>query len=393
MFEEKQFLMIPGPTPVPEKALLALAKAPMPHRSKEFSEILLRCTHNLKEIAQTKVASPLIYAACGTGGMECTLVNVMNVGDPVLACVNGVFGKRWADMAESFGADVTRLNYAPGQAINVDQFKEALSQKKYRLVLVTFSETSTGVANPVQELAKIVREQSEALFCLDAITGLAAIPMMMDEWGVDVVISGSQKGFMIPPGLTFSWASEKALRFHGESKFPRFYWDWTKAFKALSQDTTAFTPNVSLVCALDQTLQMMVKEGMPKIWLRHKRLRETVRQSVKAMGLTLLAGDEDASAAITSVFPPEGVSVKDLRRKLKEDWQIVVADGQLELQGKIFRLGHLGYVSDRDGLMALSALAQVLEELGHKTGSEWLEVYKSTKAKYLQESELSAVSI
>jgi aspartate aminotransferase-like enzyme len=380
MFNQKLFLMIPGPTPVPESALVELARHPLPHRSPEFSSIFMECNEGLNEIAQTKEATPIIYAASGTGGMEAILANLLSPGDKVLSVINGVFGKRWADMAELFGAEVERISLPHGKAVQIEQVKGALdddTEKKIKLVLVTFSETSTGVVNPIQAIAKLVREHG-ALIAIDAITGLGAMPLKMDDWGIDVLVSGSQKGFMIPPGLAFVWVGPRAWEAHKEAKFPRFYWDWTKAKKALEDKTTAFTPNVSLICALRETLRLMRAEGVEKAWKRHERLKQCTRRSVQAMGLELLTIDSEGSSAITAIKPPAGIEVKQIRKKLKEDWQIVVADGQADLQGKIFRIGHLGFVCDRDVLTALSALAHVLEGLGHSVGNNWTKVYADT---------------
>jgi len=373
--------MIPGPTPVPESVLIELAKHPLPHRSPEFSQILLECTEGLKEIAQTKLAIPLIFAASGTGAMEAVLVNLLTTGDHVLAVNNGVFGKRWADMASLFGAKVERIDCPLGSAVKLEQVKEALDKdqdKKIKLVLLTFSETSTGIANPIKEIAELVHNHNnEIVVAIDAITGLGAMPLKMDEWGLDVIISGSQKGFMIPPGLAFAWVGERAWKLHEKSKFPRFYWDWTKAKNSLLKDkTTPFTPNVSFICALKEALRLMLAEGIENTWARHERLKQSTRQSVKAMGLELLTSDEEASAAITSIKAPSGIEIKDIRQKLKKDWQIVVADGQGELQGKIFRIGHLGFVSDRDILTGLSALAEVLYSLKFPLNSNWIQAYR-----------------
>ncbi|MDJ0624923.1 MAG: alanine--glyoxylate aminotransferase family protein [Candidatus Caenarcaniphilales bacterium] len=380
MFEQKRFLMIPGPTPVPESALLTLAKHPLPHRSPEFSEIFMACNAGLKKIAQTEEATPFIYAASGTGGMEAVLANLLNPGEKVLSVVNGVFSKRWADMASGFGAEVKRIEVESGKAVQPEEIEKILNDdlnKEIKLVLVTFSETSTGVGNPLKEITSIVRKHG-ALIAVDAITGLGAMPLKMDEWGVDVIVSGSQKGFMIPPGLSFVWAGPRALEKHKQSKFPRFYWDWSKSIKALENQTTAFTPNVSFIAALHNTLNLMLNEGVENIWQRHERLKQCTRKSIEAMGLKLFASDEDASAAITSIIPPNNVSVSDLRKKLKNDWEIVVADGQVDLKGKIFRIGHLGFVFDRDVLTALSAVSRVLEDLGHDTGTRWMKVYEET---------------
>jgi aspartate aminotransferase-like enzyme len=381
MLNQKRFLMIPGPTPVPESVLIELAKHPLPHRSPEFSKILLECTEGLKEVAQTKLAIPFIFAASGTGTMESVLVNLLTAGDHILAVNNGVFGKRWADMAALFGAKVDRIDCALGSAVKLEQVREALDKdqdKKIKLVLLTFSETSTGIANPIKEIAELVHNHNnEIVVAIDAITGLGAMPLKMDEWGFDVIISGSQKGFMIPPGLAFAWVGERAWKLHEKSQFPRFYWDWTKAKNSLLKDkTTPFTPNVSFICALKEALNLMLAEGITNTWARHERLKQTTRQSIKAMGLELLTSDSEASAAITSIKAPNGLEIKDIRQKLKSDWQIIVADGQGELQGKIFRIGHLGFVSDRDILTGLSALAEVLHSLNFPLNPNWIEAYR-----------------
>lgn len=380
MFDQKRFLMIPGPTPVPESILLSLAKHPLPHRSPEFSEILLNCNEGLNKVARTKEAMPVIYASSGTGGMEAILANLLTPGDKVLSVINGVFGKRWADMASLFGADVQRINVEPGKAVKLEDLQKALDEdknKEIKLVLVTFSETSTGAVNPLKEICTLVRKHG-ALIAVDAITGLGAMPLEMDEWGIDALVSGSQKGFMIPPGLSFVWVGLRAMEAHKQSKFPRFYWDWTKARKALDDNTTAFTPNVTFIVALQEALRLMNDEGIENTWARHARLRDCTRASVRAMGLQTFTNDESASAAITSILPPANVSVNDIRKKLKNDWQIVVADGQNELKGKIFRIGHLGFVNDRDVLTALNALSCVLKDLGHDPGTSWHDAYNQT---------------
>lgn len=366
MFTNKQFLMIPGPTPVPEEALIELAKHPLPHRSKEFSDIFTDCNSKLKQIAQTEKAIPIIYAASGTGAMEATLVNILNPGEKVISIVNGVFSQRWADMAKRFGADVITINIPPGQATTKEQVSKILEQNPdTKIVLATFSETSTGVKNPIQDIASLTKD-TDIILAVDAITGLGAMPLYMDDWGIDIVVSGSQKGFMIPPGLSFLWLSPKALDKHKNSTFPRYYWDWTLSIKALEQDTTAFTPNVSLICALSKTLSLMTSEGISNIWERHNQLMNLTRQSIRDMGLDLLAEDDCASAAITSIVAPPNISVADIRKVMKEKWHIIIADGQKDLKGKIFRIGHLGYVCERDVLMATQCLQKSLQELSHQ---------------------------
>ncbi len=375
MFKQKTVLMIPGPTPVPESALIELAKHPLPHRSKEFSEIFVKCNEDLKYIAKTEHAIPLIFCASGTGAMEAALVNVLNPGDKVLAVVNGVFGKRWADMAKKFGGEVIKIEPQIGKAVKAEQVEDAIkANPDAKILLTTFSETSTGIRNPIDKIAKLTKH-TDIIFCVDAISGLSAMPVHMDEWGIDVLVAGSQKGFMIPPGLSFIWASKKAVEASKQCKNPRYYWDWDLAIKALESDTTAFTPNVSFICALAETLKLMKEEGIENSWKRHDLLKRLTRRSVEAMGLKLLTSEEDASASITAIIPPDNIQVKDIRASLKDNWKIIVADGQKEFQGKIFRMGHLGFVFERDILMALSCLAQSLESLGFHVKSDWQKAY------------------
>ena len=387
MFEQDQILMIPGPTPVPEEARLELAKHPTPHRSAEFSEILLSCCEKLKYVAQAEETEVFIYTASGTGAMEAALVNLLSPQDQVLAVVTGVFGKRWADMAEEFGANVSRIELQAGQAVKPSQVENFLQQKSFKLILLTHSETSTGVLNPVKEIAELAQKYG-CLIAVDAITGLAAAELKTDQWKLDLVISGSQKGFMLPPGLSFLWAGPKAIEAYKKSTLPKFYWDWGKSLKALREGkTTAFTPNVSLICALEKTLNLMQKETIEKIVQRHQTLKNRLRVSLLAMGLKLLVeADQNASPAITAIIKPEKIEIFQIREILKRKWNIIVANGQRELKDKIFRIGHLGFVSERNILTALNALAESLLELGFDLKPDWQALSRKSQEKELRSS-------
>lgn len=366
--KEKDFLMIPGPTPVPESVLLTLAKHPIGHRSKEFSKIFMSANEKLKWIAETK-NDVFIYTASGTGAMEAAVSNTISPGDKILCLVIGVFGQRFADIANVYGADVEIIKAEPGQAIDPKVLEEKLRQdtkKEIKAVTLTHSETSTGTANDAKALSRIIKQHG-ALVILDAVTSLGAMELKTDEWGVDVLISGSQKGFMIPPGLSFIFVSPKAYEFKAKCKSPSYYFCWNQAKKALKDETTPYTPNVSHIVALEVALSMMQAEGRDNIIVRHSRLRDTLRNGVRALGLKLLTEDATASSAITAIYPPEGISVPDIRNALKKDWNIIVANGQKELENKIFRIGHLGFVSDRDIVMCLAALEKVLVRLGYKS--------------------------
>ena len=366
--KDKQFLMIPGPTPVPESALLAMAKHPIGHRSAEFSAILKQVFADLRWLFQTK-EDVFIYTSSGTGAMEAAIYNLVNPNDKVLCLVMGNFGERWAKIAASRGAQVETINAEWGKAIDPQALKARLDadvNKEIKFVTLTHNETSTGVTNDLKTLNNIIQEHG-AISIVDAITSLGAIPLKMDEWGLDVVVSGSQKGFMIPPGLAFLACSKKAWKAYEECKYPSFYFNFGASKKNLEKDTTPYTPAVSLIIALHEAFKMLKEEGLDNIYLRHARLSSGLRAAIKAIGLKPFVEDEQiASSSITSILPPEGVSVGDLRKGLKDDFDIVVADGQAKLKGQIFRMGTLGFVSERDVIASVGALEMTLKKLGYK---------------------------
>ena len=365
---DKTFLMIPGPTPVPESVLLAMAKSPIGHRSAEFSEILKEVYGNLKWLFQTK-HDVFIYAASGTGAMEAALANLVNPGDKVLSLIIGNFGARWAKIAQSRGAVVEKIEVELGDVIRAEDLKAKLAQdvnKEIKIVTLTHSETSTGAKNDIKTLCKLIKDHG-AISLVDGVTSVGAMEIKMDEWGIDVLISGSQKGFMIPPGLAFLAASDRAWKVYEQCIYPSFYFDWGAHKKAVLEDTTPYTPAINLIFALQEALRMMKKEGLEKIYARHKNLAMGLRKAVNALGLELFVkNDENASFAITSILPPKGVSVPDVRKVFKNDFDIIVANGQNNLKDKIFRMGTLGFVSERDLLTAVSSLEAVLLKLGHK---------------------------
>lgn len=365
--KDKTFLMIPGPTPVPERVLLEMAKHPIGHRSTEFSKVLEGIYADLKLFFRTK-NDVMVFTASGTGAMEAALSNLINPNDKVLSLVIGNFGQRWAKIAKNYGADVQTIEVEPGQAINPDDLRKVLAEdtnKEIKIVTMTHNETSTGVTNDLKTLAAIVKEHG-AISVVDGVTSLGAIQCEMDEWGVDVLISGSQKGFMIPPGLSFLAADEKAWKVFEQCERPSFYFNWASNKKSLLENSTAFTPAVNLFMALKASLEMMKEEGIENIWARHKKIAKALRAGIRAIGLKLFVEDEKiASYAVTAVLPPEGVSVPDIRKVLKNDYDIVVANGQNKLKDKIFRIGTLGFVSERDLIMAVGALEATLYKLGY----------------------------
>lgn len=365
--KDKTFLMIPGPTPVPESVLLDMAKHPIGHRSKEFSDILKEVYENLKWLFQTK-NDVFIYTASGTGAMEGALSNLINPGDRVLSLIIGNFGARWAKIAQSRGAIVNKIEAEYGSSISVDVLTEILKAKENRdikIVTLTHNETATGVTNNIKELLAVIKEHG-AVSVVDGVTSVGALECKMDEWGIDVLVSGSQKGFMIPPGLSFLAASDKAFRLYEQCKYPSFYFDFAAHKKAVADSSTPFTPAVNLIVALQTALRMIKEEGLENVYSRHKKLATALRAGLKALGLELFVQDESiASYAITSVYPPDGVSVPDIRKIMKNDYDIVVANGQNQLKDKIFRMGTLGFVCERDVITAIGSLEATLNKLGH----------------------------
>jgi aspartate aminotransferase-like enzyme len=358
-------LMIPGPTPVPENVLLALAKHPIGHRSGEFSQIMAEVTANLKWLHQTE-NDVLMLTVSGTGAMEAGIINFFSPGDRVLVVHNGKFGERWAEVANAFALDVVEVTAAWGQPIDPGAVKAALdadTAKAIKGVVVTHSETSTGVINDLETIAKYIKAHG-ALSIIDAVTSLGASNVPIDAWSLDVVCSGSQKGFMIPPGLGFVTVSAKAWEAYKVAKLPRYYMDLGKYSKGAAKNTTPFTPPVNLIFSLQAALTMMKAEGLENIFARHLRHMHATRAAITAMGLALYAPEGHGSPAITAVAPTT-VDAEQIRSVMKKKFDIVLAGGQDDLKGKIFRIGHLGFVCDRDILTALGALEATIAELGH----------------------------
>jgi aspartate aminotransferase-like enzyme len=379
--DDKLMLMIPGPTPVPEKVLLAMAKHPIGHRSGDFSKIMAEVMQGLKWLHQTQ-NDVLILTASGTGAMEAGIINFLSPGDRVLVGCNGKFGDRWAEVSQAYGLQVDKITAEWGQPLDPEQFRaklEADTEKTIKAVIVTHSETSTGVLNDLETINKHVKAHGEALILVDTVTSLGAYNVPVDEWGLDVVASGSQKGYMIPPGLGFVAVGARAWEAYKTAKLPRYYLDLGKYRKDAAKNTTPFTPPVNMFFALQAALQMMQAEGLENIFARHNRLTRATRAAVKALGLPLLAADEVASPAITAVIP-DRVDAEQVRSVIKKRFDIVLAGGQDHLKGKIFRMGHLGFVSDRDILAAVSALEATLQELGYEAFSPGAAIAAAAKA-------------
>jgi aspartate aminotransferase-like enzyme len=359
-------LRIPGPTPVPPDILEAVARPMVNHRGRDFAALIGRVAERLREFYLTK-SEVLILSASGTGGLEAAVVNTLSPGDKVLAVTIGVFGERFAAIAETYGAQVTVLPYEWGRPAHADDVRKALqAEPDIKAVLVTHNETSTGVANPLAQIAEVVRE-ADKLLLVDAVSSLGAIPLEMDAWGLDVVVTGSQKGWMVPPGLAFVAMSGQAWRAYEESRMPRFYLDLGRHRDSLAKGQTPWTPAMSIFFGLDVALQRMAEEGLESIHARHARMGRLTREGVTALGLELLCADERfASDTVTAIRRPEGIEVSALRNLLEDDYGVILAGGQGKLSGKIFRIGHLGLVEEADIRHALDALERGLSRLGYK---------------------------
>ena len=355
-------LRIPGPTPCPPEVLQAMGRQMINHRGKEFADIIYSITAKLKDIFQTK-NDLFLLTGSGTGGMEAAIVNTLSPGDKVLSVSNGVFGDRFADIAEIFGAEVQRLKFDWGKAVDPDAVRQTLkADSKINAVLVTHNETSTAVANDLKAVSSVIKE-FDKLILVDAISGLGSIDLQVDAWQCDVVLTGSQKGWMVPPGLAMISVSDKAWQAHAKAKMPRFYWDFTKAKSYLEKGQTPWTPSVSIFFAFAVALDMMLDEGLPNIFARHARIADFTRKGVKSLGLPLFADEEYASNTITAVKSSGKLDIPKLLQILRDEHDVILAGGQASLSGKIFRIGHLGWVTEDDIKEVLDKIAKVLPQV------------------------------
>jgi aspartate aminotransferase-like enzyme len=366
----KKRLFTPGPVPVPDRVRLAMARPIIHHRAAEFIPLFRACREGLQRIFQTE-QPVLIFAASGTGAMDAAVSNLLSPGDHALVVRGGKFGERWDEICRAYAVRTTCLDVEWGQAVDPAQVAAALdAHPDIKAVYVQASETSTAVRHPVREIAEIVRASDERLLVVDAITAIGVYDLPMDAWGIDVVLSGSQKAFMLPPGLAFMGVSARARRFAERASCPHYYFDLAKEVKALPTDQTSWTPAVSLLAGLEESLRMILdEEGLEETWRRTESLAHATREAMRAIGLALLAPDAP-SPACTAVRVPDGVDGKLLRTTLRDQLGFTVADGQGHLKGRIFRLAHLGYFDRFDAIACVAAVEMALASVGyvHKMG-------------------------
>lgn len=356
-------LRIPGPTPLPPSVREALSKQMISHRSPEFAALQERIVHRLRSVFQTQ-GDILLLASSGTGGLEASVVNLISPGDKVLALSIGFFGDRFADIAEAFGAELIRVNFPLGQAVDLEVLDQLLAANpELKLVLVTHNETSTGVTNPLKEIAQAVKERSHALLGVDAISSIGSIPLAVDAWRCDVVVTGSQKSWMIPPGMAMVSVSPAAWEATRRAQSRRFYWDFAKMREAMAKGQTPFTPSIALYYALDEALRLMEEEGWDHVIARHRWIADHTRAGVKALGLELLADEAYASNTVTAIRTGAAIDAEELRAVLRDEYQVLLGGGFGELRGKIVRIGHLGYVSQSDIDDCLEAMEKALAKL------------------------------
>jgi serine---pyruvate transaminase len=360
---QKRYLFTPGPTPVPPQVLAALGEPVLHHRAPDFRIVYERVLQRLRDVHRTS-NDVLLFTCSGTAAFESAIVNLCSPGDRVLAVSAGHFGERWAAMARSFGCEVEELRLPWGATPSPEELARKLAESDpVGLVFLVHSETSTGVVADVQALAAVAKEAG-ALVVVDAVSSLGAVPLDVDDWGLDVVLAGSQKALMTPPGLATAAVSEAALERAARATLPRFYLDWERTRKAQQKLDSAFTPAVSLVVALDVALGLLLEDGLDAAFERHVRLGRACRAGAAAMGLELFSPDEDRSAVVTAIRMPEGFESSALTRALRDRHGITIAGGQGELKETIFRIGHIGWFDEFDIATALSAVELVLGELG-----------------------------
>ena len=360
---QKRYLFTPGPTPVPPQVLAALAEPVLHHRAPDFREVYARVLGRLQDVHHTQ-ADVLLFTCSGTGAFESAIVNLCSPGDRVLAVSAGYFGERWIAMARTFGCEVEELRYGWGETPSAEELARKLTElEPVSLVFLVQSETSTGVVADIQALAAAAKDAG-ALVVVDAVSSLGAVPLEMDEWGLDVVVAGSQKALMTPPGLATAAVAASTWERVVKATMPRYYLDWERTRRAQEKLDSAFTPAVSLVVALDVALGLLLDGGLDAAFERHVRLGRACRAGIKAMGLELFSPDEDRSAIVTAARMPEGMDAADLTLALRERHGVTIAGGQGELKGTIFRIGHIGWYDEFDIATALSAVELVLGELG-----------------------------
>ena len=361
----KNYLLSPGPTPVLTDALAEMSKPIIHHRTPEFSKIFLEAEEGLKYVFQTE-QDVIILAASGTGAMEASVTNLLSKGDKAIVIDGGKFGHRWGEICEAYGVEVVWIEVEWGKAVDVNVVEDALKKNPdVKAIFVQASETSTTVAHPVKELAELTKGKDNLALVVDGITAVGVMDIPMDKWGIDVLVSGSQKAFMLPPGLAFVAFSEKAWKMAETSNLPHYYFDLKKERKSLGKATSAYTPAVSLIIGLNTVLKKVKEEGLENIFKTSEILARATRAGLMSMGLKLVAPESPANSA-TGAYVPENINSDELTKYMRDVMGVTIAGGQEQLKGKIVRIAHMGFIDAFDIVVALSALEMALEKFGYK---------------------------
>ena len=360
----KNYLLTPGPTPLPPEVCQAQARPIIHHRTPQFQAVLKEVTEGLKYVFQTK-DDVFIFTSSGTGAMEAAVVNLLSPDDTALVVQGGKFGERWTEICQAHGINTEIMDVEWGKAVLPEEIEKKLRlNPKIKAVFTTLCETSTGVASDIAAIGQVIKN-TQAVLVVDAISGLGAIPLLTDAWSVDMVVSGSQKGLMLPPGLAFISASSKAWGKINTSTCPKYYFDLKEAKKALEKTDTPFTPAISLVVALNESLKMIRQDGLENIFKRHSKMADATRAAMKALGLELFAPTA-ASDVVTAVKVPQGLDGEKLVKIMRDTYGVTIAGGQAELKGKVFRIAHMGYIEEFDIIVGISCLEKVLQQMGYK---------------------------
>ncbi|AKF95410.1 alanine--glyoxylate aminotransferase family protein [Brevibacillus laterosporus] len=366
MFKEKIILRIPGPTPIPPRVQQAMNRPMIGHRSGQFSQMLSDVAEKIKPAFGT-AQQVYVIAGSGTSALEMSVVNTLQAGDEAIVTISGAFGERFAKICERYQIKVHRLEVAWGEAITPELLQDFLVQHPMaKAVFATYCETSSGVLNPIPELSRVVKEHSNALFIVDAVSCLGAVPCEMDEWGLDIVVTGSQKAFMLPTGLAFIAVSQQAWKRIEQITPQAFYLDLKAYRKSMADQTTPYTPAVSLVFGLEEVVTMLDEEGLPQVFARHELMKNMTRAAMRALGLPLMTEDAYASPTVTSVDPGDLFDAEELRKILRTKYNVIIAGGQQHLKGRIFRIGHMGYCDPQDVLTVISLIEISLQQIGYE---------------------------